>query len=119
MSRTEKDKKWDLRHPENSYHFGTYKVECVGNRYDWETGEVAGYYTRYVYLDTPGAKTKKKRGIDGNWRWYQRTPSWWTKMTMLKPQRRAGRIWERKVLFEDIEETDPPGVGKKPHNYFY
>ena len=118
MSRTTKDKKWDIRHPENASTFGKEKLEYIIEYTSFYTGEKCKYNS-YTYVDIPGAKTKKKRGVDGKWRWYQRTPSWWTKMTMLKPQRRAGRIWERKVLFEDIEETDPPGVGKKPRIYFY
>ena len=40
--------------------------------------------------------------------------------TCARPQRRAGRVWEHKVLKElDLEDCDPPGVGHKPHVYYY
>lgn len=120
MARTFKDKKWTLRHPENDYYFGTERISYTVPRKDWTTGEILeGTWTNYVYVDIPGAKTKKKRDIDGNWRWYQRTPSWWSRLVMNKPRRRACRVWERQVLLEDIEEADCPDYGRKPHVYFY
>lgn len=47
------------------------------------------------------------------------TPSWWIRVMMNRPQRRAGHIWERQVLLHDLEETDPPDVSKKPHIYYW
>lgn len=47
------------------------------------------------------------------------TPSWWTRVTMNRPQRRVGRIWERQVLLHDLEDTVPPTVSKKPHIYYW
>lgn len=46
-------------------------------------------------------------------------PSWWTRIKMNVRQRRAGRLWERRVLLCDIEETDPPGVGRRPKIYYW
>lgn len=46
-------------------------------------------------------------------------PSWWTRLKMNVPQRRAGRLWERQVLLSDLEETDPPGVGRHPKIYYW
>lgn len=63
-------------------------------------------------------KTKKKREEDTEWHWMS-TPSWWTRLTMNRPERRANSLLERSVLFNDIEEFDFPNLGHKPHNYYY
>ena len=119
MSRTHKDKKWSLRYPENDYTFGTEKVEYTKTRRDWLTGGDMGWYTSYIYVDIPGAKKKKKRYEHGDWLWFQATPSWWTRLTMNRPKRRACRVWERQVLLQDIEDADCPDYGKQPHVYFW
>ena len=73
----------------------------------------------YIYL--PTTKTKKRRGSDTEWHWMS-TPSWWTRLTMNRPQRRAGSIWERTVTQTSIEEIDlldTPSVSRKPHQYYW
>ena len=75
-------------------------------------------YNRVCYIYAPTTKPKRRKGEDVEWHWMS-TPSWWTRLVMNRPQRREGRLWERKVHFEDIEETDPPGVSKKPHIYYW
>jgi hypothetical protein len=107
MSRTLKDKKWELKFPEAQWDFDNFKITSD-----------SGYTIRYIKL--PGVKTKKKREVDNEWHWIYNTPSWWTRLMMNRPQRRAGRVWEHKVLREaDLEDCDPPGVGHKPHQYYW
>ena len=74
--------------------------------------------TKIWRIPGPTTKPKKRRTQDVEWHWMS-TPSWWTRLTMNRPQRRAGRLWERKVLFQDLEDADPPGVSHKPHIYFW
>jgi hypothetical protein len=39
---------------------------------------------------------------------------------MTKPQRRKAKLWEKEVLKSpDLEDTDTPLSGKKPHIYFW
>ena len=118
MSRTYKDKKWELRYPENNHRFGTEKVEYTVKRNSYYTGEPIEY-TSYIYVDIAGAKKKKKRNIHGDWEWCQSTPSWFVNTFMTRPKRRACRIWERQVLQQDIEEADCPDYGKRPHVYYW
>jgi hypothetical protein len=102
MSRTYKD----VPHKHRKFHYG------------WRHDEIKVPGERYRYIQLPTTKPKRRKELDTEWHWMT-TPSWWTSLMMNKPQRRAGRIWERKVLFEDIEITDPPSVGKKPHIYYW
>jgi hypothetical protein len=107
MSRTLKDKNWKLKFPELDYRFDSVKITSDDS-----------YNIRYIQL--PGVKPKKKRELDTDWHWLNTTPSWWTRLMMNRPQRRAGHIWEHKVLREpDLWDTDPPGVSHKPHVYYY
>lgn len=107
MSRTLKDKNWKLKFPELDPRFDSVKI----------TSDTS-YGIRYIQL--PGVKAKKKRELDTDWHWINTTPSWWTRLMMNRPQRRAGRVWEHLVLKQqDLEECDPPGVGHKPHVYYY
>lgn len=106
MSRTEKDKNWKLKYPEIHPSFDNIKITSDG------------YSIRYI--QKPGVKTKKRKELDTNWHWLNSTPSWWTRLMMNRPQRRAGRVWEHQVLKQlDLEDCDPPGVGHKPHIYYY
>lgn len=123
MSRTYKDKHWKLRFPEGEYHFGHERIAYETYYREWDVTlgkyiETSDLVTRYVFVEKAGVKTKKKRKDDTEWHWMS-TPSWWTRLTMNRPQRRKGRQWERKVHFQDLEETDPPGVSKKPHVYYW
>jgi len=107
MSRTVKDKPWQLKYPEISAGFDEIKI--TDDTFD---------IIRYIKL--PGVKTKKRKCVDTDWHWISASPSWWTRLTMNRPQRRAGRMWEHQVLREvDLEDTDPPGVSHKPHQYYY
>lgn len=98
MSRTYKDKPWKL----------------VYDTWDKDREYING---SYLYL--PTTKPKKKRTQDTDYHWYHSTPSWWTHEFMIEPMRAKGRMWEKKVLIEDLEDTDPPGVGNKPHIYYW
>jgi hypothetical protein len=133
MSRTYKDRPYKIRFPqERRDDYVVYKEEpwlqttkVVG--YDRETFKTieeelpfpVWHVTRW---EIPGPTTKPKLRRYKESRGYGRytgAPSWWTRMFMNKPQRHKGRQWERKVLFEDLEETDPPGVSRKPFVYYY
>ncbi len=83
--------------------------------------EYKGCILRYSYILNKTTKTKKRRKVDTEWHWMS-TPSWWTRLMMNKPQRRAGSIWERKAVLTDFSsllELDTPGVGRKPHVYYW
>jgi hypothetical protein len=61
----------------------------------------------------------KERKFGKLWRWMN-TPSWFTRMMMTKPQRKAAHDWERKAATSsDIEQLDTPPHGKKPHIYYW
>ncbi len=119
MSRTYKDKNFYLRFPEEEYHYGTEYVD-----YDYEAKSIWGgmrTFTGRRYFDVAGAKTKKPRHYEGDWKWYKNTPSWFVRDFMTGPKRRACRDWEKKVvLAEDLEDfEDCPDFGKKPHIYYW
>jgi hypothetical protein len=129
MSRTYKDKPNRLKYDRYDKDMVVYSTEEVERdhhielkngefvRVDWPEEEWRTY-TRISYIYGKTSKTKKRKEQDCEWHWMS-TPSWWTRLTMNRPQRRQGKLWERAVLFEDIEEADPPGVGHKPHNYYW
>lgn len=126
MSRTWKDKPWKLT---EYYDHGLdsirveYEAEITETfcreTWQWVKLEASIHRTRYYYIQQKSTKPKVRKSKNTEWRWYKQTPSWWTRLFMNKPQRRKGRQWERKVLFEDIEDTDPPGVSRKPHKYYF
>ena len=106
MSRTHKDKKLELRYPEWDY---MHDKVLYGYK-DW------GAY----YLQTKTTKCKKKRGtITEHYNMYSKSPSWWTRLYMNKPKRRHCKVWERKALFEDLEQTDCPDFKNKPYHYYW
>jgi len=74
---------------------------------------------KFPELFSSSNKTKKAKRQDTEWHWMS-TPSWWTRLMMNRPQRAAGRLWEKKVVHEaDLENVDKPSVSKKPHQYFW
>jgi hypothetical protein len=63
----------------------------------------------------------KERKFGKLWRWMN-TPSWWTRMMMSRPQRKAGKTWERKASttsVKQLDDADTPSVSKKPHHYYW
>ena len=73
----------------------------------------------YGYRLGKTTKTKKRKEVDTEWHWMN-TPGWWIRLCSNRPQRRAGHIWETNVHREvDLEDTDPPGVGRRPHIYYW
>lgn len=65
------------------------------------------------------SKPKKRKEVDIECHWMS-TPGWWIRLCSNRPQRRAGHIWETNVHREvDLEDTDPPGVGRRPHIYYW
>lgn len=100
MSRTRKDKPNKLKY----------------EAWDKDRVKIEGFWG-YIWL--PTTKTKKRKEVDTEEHWMG-TPSWWTRIMMNRPMRARGKQWEKLVLKElDIEDTDPPGVGKKPHVYYW
>lgn len=122
MSRTHKDKPYRVHSPEHGWDYGRVKVayERTSMVYNPVTGEYDSpcTYTLYHYLQAQGAKTKKRKELDTEYHWMS-TPSWWNRLFNNIPQRRKGRAWERKVLVEDLDETDPPHFSKRPHSYYW
>lgn len=71
------------------------------------------------YWDDAGDTPKQPKHVNTKWFWMS-TPGWWTRLMMNRPMRHRGRAWEHKVLREhDHEDTDPPGVSRKPHHYYW
>ena len=111
MSRTTKDKKFKYKNPEKD---STIVVKKIVIEDDYE-------YTKIIFLDAPGAKTKKRKKKDTEYHWMT-TPSWWVNLMMNRPQRLDGRMWEKEILKYDIQElegVDTPSVSRKPHVYYW
>jgi hypothetical protein len=67
-----------------------------------------------------GNKAKQRKFAD-LWRWMN-TPSWWIRLMMTRPQRRAASTWQKqaeKTAIVDLDGLDTPPSGKKPHIYFW
>lgn len=118
MSRTYKDKptktqQWHKEQEllwENNIVYTAEFIDSKGNIHE---------IIRRTCVKRAGILTKKRKEQDTEYHWMS-TPSAWTRLMMNRPQRRAGHMWERSVLFEeDLEETDPPGVSRKPHLYYW
>ena len=131
MSRTYKDKKLALKYPEWRYDFDnveyfTYQVTkthysvFTGNGFERVEYPEPKTFTYTKYIQGPTKKPKKKRNVHTKYyHMYCTAPSWWTRLTMNRPKRRQCRLWERKVLFSDVEEADCPDFKNKPFNYYY
>lgn len=117
MSRTYKDRPWEIQFPERDWRFGVEAVPVTRAYYSYPNDKYVEYDSVW-YMPLPGVKTKKKRRDDSEWHWMS-TPSWWTKMTMIKPERRASRLLERKALISDLEDFEIPDTGRKPHIYYW
>lgn len=73
---------------------------------------------RYRYNDLFGLdeRDKPKQRRDCYEFWPQATPSWWTRVVMNRPLRRATHMWEKRVL-ADIEQADP--IPETPKKYYW
>lgn len=110
MSRTFKDKR--------RRHFSEYwKRETLAVEYESINLRYDGSRVWYYYLQLPTTKPKLRKEVDTEDHWMS-TPSWWTRLTMNKPQRRSVHLWERKALFSDLEELMQPGK-KVAHIYYW
>lgn len=107
MSRTLKDKRWELRWPEDAWDYGVEKINVD-----------LGHRMGVRYLEVAGIKTKKRKNYC-HYKWWAKSPSWWVRLTMNRPQRRKARVWEHKVLCQDLEQVDHPLCSRKPHIYYY
>lgn len=110
MSRTFKDIPYRLvyeyktnyvKYPKNEYFYDSEKDDIKRREYEY-------HFNRFEQ------ETKSRKYYH-----HMSTPSWWTRAVMNRPNRRAARVWERRVLFQDIELADPPGVSRKPHKYYW
>ena len=71
------------------------------------------------YIQLPTTKPKLRKEVDTEDHWMS-TPSSWTKMMMIRPERRAAHLLEVEALkTADIEDVDFPDLGKKPHIYYW
>lgn len=126
MSRTYKDRPYRIRFPENYPFLDDYeRIEytAISSYYGLNDEGDIGFFTReytaVTCLKKPGIKTKKRKTDNNEWQWMS-TPGWWIRCQMTRPQRRNSRVWERKVLTQvDLEEADPPLLGRKPHIYYW
>ena len=96
MSRTNKDKPSKIRFPESDFDFR--------------------YFPGYPFLKRPGVKTKKRKEVDTKHHWMS-TPSWWTRMFMIRPRRTAENQQLR--MMGDIDEFDFIDNKRKPHKYYW
>lgn len=117
MSRTYKDKKWELRFPQDHWKYGTELVE-----YTYTAGSIWGgeprEYTGRMWVDIAGDKPKRKRKGSRPYHWMGATPSWWTLSRMTVPKRAACRNWEKTRTLDNLEECCPD-YGRKPHVYYW
>ena len=132
MARTYKDRPYRLRYPHRHRDdYVVYKEVPWLQTTHWQWSESKNKSEelplpfpvwRVTTYKIPGPTTKRKlqrHESSYDYSWHRRTPSWYTNLFMNRPQRRAGRVWERVALFEDVETTDPPGVSRKPHKYYH
>lgn len=63
------------------------------------------------------AKDKRKKKKSDHEFWPQATPSWWTRITMNRPHRRAAHMWEQTVDHQTAEEADP--IPETPKKYYW
>lgn len=117
MSRTHKDKKWQIRYPENDLRFGVEHVEYTVEYYSEYTNKLTSY-TSYWYRHIQGAKKKKPRHTHGDWNWVYSTPSWYVREYMTAPKRAKCRNWEKTRTLDNLDEICPD-YGRKPHIYYY
>ena len=126
MSRTHKDKPWKHAEPESQWDYDQVSVPYESTRFEyeydngkWTKGEVVPC-TRYMILKQAGVKTKKKRShTERNW---MTTPMWWIREMMNQPQRVRSKQWERQVVeydTDELEDCDPPYIGRRPHLYYW
>ena len=105
MSRTYKDRPARINYPEEqwNYRYGTQDPMDV-------------LYFRH--LERASIIKKKKKNVDTNHHWMT-TPSWWTRLTMNRPQRRNSKMWETKVVGKKPTELDTkiPQSSVKNHTY--
>ena len=118
MSRTFKDIPSKIRFPEV---YDNDRYETLTCETEKSYGGRSWIGTSIYLLEKKGYKRKQKRHEFREWNWLQSTPSWWTRLMMQKPKRRACRDWERKALYiEDLEDYDDcPDFGRKPHQYYW
>lgn len=131
MSRTYKDVSWKYRKDHYRWDHDTelvsvpytskylFDFELVDDVVNLIEKKIPFTWIDYRRLKVKTTKPKRRKEVDTEWHWMT-TPSWWNRCFNNVPQRRKGRAWERKVLFEaNIEETDPPVFSKKPHKYYW
>lgn len=98
MSRTYKDQPARVRWPEP---------------YDHDTLHIPGTW-RSIQL--PTTRAKKRKHVDTECHWMS-TPSWWTRLTMNRPQR--SRENHQLRMMHHLEDFDFVDTGRKPHIYYF
>ena len=73
----------------------------------------------WSYRQLPTTKTKKRREVDTEDHWMS-TPSAWTRLMMIRPERREAHLLEAAALkAANLEDFDFPNKRKKPHIYYW
>jgi hypothetical protein len=117
MSRTYKDRPSRIRFPQvDNYEY--FEYELAVPFINWK-GKVQTH--SIFHIKQAGILLKKPRHKDTEWHW-QSTPSWWTRMYMLRPERtRANRETAKikRMPLDQLEEVDVVDLKKKPHIYYW
>ena len=102
MSRTYKDRPAKFRFPEEQLNYDRVRLDPEQYWYSW--------------VQIPGVKTKKKRSVNTKWNWVG-TPSWWTRMFMIRPRRTKENQQLRNM--QNVEDFDFVDVKRKNHIYYW
>lgn len=115
MSRTYKDRPFRIRFPKvEEYEYFEYISSGINYRGVAYDNVVRKYSTKRA-----GVLVKKPRRRDTEWHW-QSTPSWWTNMFMIRPERtRANRETSKIkcIPLDKLDLVDIVNFKKKPHVY--
>ena len=99
----------------------TYKDKPTATLYESWNKDRERIEGTFSWIDLPTTKTKKRKELDTEWHWMS-TPSWWTRLTMNRPQRRKCKLWERdalKTCLDSLDDLDKPIISRKPHIYYW
>jgi hypothetical protein len=97
------------------------RIPYIGIRRDYDTG-IEHEVHREAYVRRGGVLPKVRRTKNHVWHWLRGEPAWFRHMTSIVPKRRAGRLWEQKIVhvaYDDLDDVMSPDVGDKPQQYWW
>lgn len=100
-----KETPWDI-----DYEYFQYPAFYV----DWHTKEEKEW-VRTGRLLKKTVKPKQRKTIDTEYHWMT-TPSWWTHLCSIKPDRVAKATWEKTRTLDNLDEPCPD---KHKHEIYY